>query len=145
MSKQRQRRSGRRFIQLWSNVKRSTASYHGLSLGGRSALLELLDKYSGANNGMIAMSLPRARRSAPMFAKEDPRLFSTRARRRQASAPYEARNVARQAGDGMALNFLPLRQDRRATDQPMARGRDPRAGDGGPRADDPCRATKAIP
>ena len=53
MAKQRQHRSGRRFIRLWTNVKRSTA-YHGLSLGARAALLELLDAYNGANNGMIA-------------------------------------------------------------------------------------------
>jgi hypothetical protein len=54
MAKKRQRRSGRRFIQLWTNVKRS-AAYHSLSLGARCALLELLDKYNGCNNGMIAM------------------------------------------------------------------------------------------
>jgi hypothetical protein len=50
----RQRRSGRRFIQLWTNVKRS-AAYHGLSVYGRSALLELLDRYDGCNNGMIGL------------------------------------------------------------------------------------------
>ena len=56
MAKQRQHRSGRRFIRLWTNVKRSTA-YHGLSLGARAALIELLDAYNGANNGMIAMGV----------------------------------------------------------------------------------------
>ena len=48
-------KSTRRFIQLYSNVKRSSA-YYGLSLGARSALIELLDKYTGCNNGMIVMS-----------------------------------------------------------------------------------------
>jgi hypothetical protein len=49
-------RSKRRFVQLWTNVKRS-AAYHGLSLGARCALIELLDKYTGINNGMIPMSV----------------------------------------------------------------------------------------
>ena len=56
MGNKRRRKSGRRFIQLWTNVKRSTA-YHGLSLAGRCALFELLDRYSGINNGFIAMSV----------------------------------------------------------------------------------------
>jgi hypothetical protein len=50
------RHSGRRFIQLWTNVKRS-AAYHSLSLGARCALVELLDKYDGCNNGMLAMGV----------------------------------------------------------------------------------------
>jgi hypothetical protein len=53
-AKKRQRRSGRRFIQLWTNVKRS-AAYHGLGVYGRSALFELLDRYNGCNNGMIGL------------------------------------------------------------------------------------------
>jgi hypothetical protein len=59
-AKQKQMRRGpkskRRFIQIFSNVKRS-AAYHGLSLGARSALFELLDKYNGNNNGMISMGV----------------------------------------------------------------------------------------
>src|SRR5262245_6590012 len=47
---------GRRFIQLWTNVKRSEA-YYGLSAMARSALIELLDKYTGCNNGMIVMGV----------------------------------------------------------------------------------------
>jgi hypothetical protein len=50
----RRRGSGRRFIQLWTNVKRS-AAYHSLSCGARAALFEILDKYTGINNGMIGM------------------------------------------------------------------------------------------
>jgi hypothetical protein len=49
-------RSKRRFLQLFANVKRS-AAYHGLSLGARCALVELLDKYTGCNNGMISMGV----------------------------------------------------------------------------------------
>ena len=41
---------------LWHNVKRS-AAYHSLSLGARAALLELMEKYTGANNGMISMGV----------------------------------------------------------------------------------------
>lgn len=56
-SKNRRRKSsGRRFIQLWTNVKRS-AAYHGLSLAARCALIELLDRYSGANNGSIGLGV----------------------------------------------------------------------------------------
>ena len=51
-----QRRNGRRFIQLWANVKRS-AAYHGLSPYARCALIELLDKYTGCNNGAIQMGV----------------------------------------------------------------------------------------
>jgi hypothetical protein len=52
----RPHRSGRRFLRLWTNVKRS-AAYHGVSLGARATLIELLDKYTGANNGLIPMSV----------------------------------------------------------------------------------------
>lgn len=48
------RRSKRRFIQLWSNVKRSV-EYHSLSASARAALIELLDKYTGINNGLLPM------------------------------------------------------------------------------------------
>jgi hypothetical protein len=52
----RRSKGGRRFIQLWTNVKRSQA-YHGLSWVALSALLELLDRYTGINNGMIVLSV----------------------------------------------------------------------------------------
>jgi hypothetical protein len=54
-SKSGRRKSGRRFIQLYSNVKRSEA-YHSLSVIARAMLIEVLDRYTGINNGMIAMS-----------------------------------------------------------------------------------------
>ncbi len=53
-ARKRWRKGGRRFIQLWTNVKRS-AAYHGLSAYARSALIELLDRYTGCNNGMIGL------------------------------------------------------------------------------------------
>src|SRR5687768_12728185 len=59
-SKRSRRKSGRRFIQLWTNVKRSEA-FHGLSAYARCALIELLDKYTGINNGMIPMSVRELR------------------------------------------------------------------------------------
>jgi hypothetical protein len=49
-------KSKRRFIQIFSNIKRS-AAYHGASLGARCALIELLDKYTGCNNGMLSMGV----------------------------------------------------------------------------------------
>ena len=51
----RRKQSRRRFIQLWTNVKRSDA-YHSLSPLARSALFEVLDKFTGINNGMIVMA-----------------------------------------------------------------------------------------
>jgi hypothetical protein len=45
---------GRRFIQLYTNVKRSQA-YHDLDVYARAALFELLDRYTGINNGMIGL------------------------------------------------------------------------------------------
>jgi len=44
----------RQFIQLYRNVKRSTA-YHGLGTTARSALIELIDRYNGVNNGHIGL------------------------------------------------------------------------------------------
>ena len=52
----KRRKSGRRFIRFWTNVKRSNA-YHNLSLAGRCTLVELMDRYNGINNGMISMSV----------------------------------------------------------------------------------------
>ena len=56
MSGKRRRKSGRRFIQLYSNVKRSKA-YHDCSLYARCALIELMDRYNGINNGMIGLGV----------------------------------------------------------------------------------------
>ena len=52
--KRRFKGGGRRFIQLYTNVKRSEA-YHSLGVYARSALFELLDRYTGINNGMIGL------------------------------------------------------------------------------------------
>ena len=41
---------------MYSNVKRSDA-YHSLSALARCAMIEVLDKYTGINNGMIVMSV----------------------------------------------------------------------------------------
>jgi hypothetical protein len=41
------RKGGRRFIQLYTNVKRSEA-FHGLSVYARCALFELLDRYKAS-------------------------------------------------------------------------------------------------
>jgi hypothetical protein len=49
-------KSGRHFIQLFTNVKRSEA-YHGLSVLGRAAFFELIDRYNGVNNGMIVLGV----------------------------------------------------------------------------------------
>jgi hypothetical protein len=55
MSKKRRfKGGGRKFIMLWDNVKHSEA-YHGLSLAARCALIELIDRYNGINNGMIGL------------------------------------------------------------------------------------------
>jgi hypothetical protein len=47
---------GRRFIQLYANVKNSQA-YHDLSSHARCALIELLGRYTGVNNGMIGLGV----------------------------------------------------------------------------------------
>jgi hypothetical protein len=52
-------RSKRKFLQLYTNVKRSTA-YHGLSSYARSLLFELIDRYNGCNNGMIGLGVREA-------------------------------------------------------------------------------------
>ena len=54
MKKRRFKGGGRRFIHLYHNVKRSQA-YHDLSVYARSALFELLERYTGINNGMIGL------------------------------------------------------------------------------------------
>jgi hypothetical protein len=52
-------RSKRKFLQLYTNVKRSTA-YHSLSPYARSLLFELIDRYNGCNNGMIGLGVREA-------------------------------------------------------------------------------------
>ena len=52
----RRKINNRRFIQLWTNVKRS-AAYHSLNCAARAALVELLDRYNGCNNGMIGLGV----------------------------------------------------------------------------------------
>jgi hypothetical protein len=54
------KRKGRQFLQLFTNVKRSTA-YHGLSLKARALLFELIDRYNGINNGMIGLGVREAK------------------------------------------------------------------------------------
>src|SRR4029078_8644144 len=54
VKKRRFKGGGRRFIQLYHNVKRSRA-YHDLSMYARCALFELLERYTGINTGMIAL------------------------------------------------------------------------------------------
>jgi hypothetical protein len=51
--------SNRQFLQLYRNVKRSTA-YHSLSSYARSLLFELIDRYNGCNNGMIGLGVREA-------------------------------------------------------------------------------------
>ena len=49
------KRTGKRqFVQLFRNIKRSLA-YHGLSCAARAALIELIDRYNGINNGFIGL------------------------------------------------------------------------------------------
>jgi hypothetical protein len=52
-------KSKRQFLQLFRNVKRSTA-YHGLSSYARSLLFELIDRYNGCNNGMVGLGVREA-------------------------------------------------------------------------------------
>ena len=50
------KKGGRRFLQLFMNVKHS-AAYHGLSVPARCALFELLERYNGINNGFIGLGV----------------------------------------------------------------------------------------
>jgi hypothetical protein len=56
MSTKRRQKSGPAFIRLFRFVKRSLA-YHDLSLPARCALIEIMDRYTGINNGMIGLSV----------------------------------------------------------------------------------------
>ena len=51
-------KSKRQFLQLYSNVKRSSA-YHSLNHYARCLLFELIDRYTGSNNGMMALGCAR--------------------------------------------------------------------------------------
>jgi DNA-binding transcriptional MocR family regulator len=56
-SKRRARRtSGPPFVRLFRFIKRSQA-WHDLSLPARCALIELIDRYNGINNGMIGLGV----------------------------------------------------------------------------------------
>jgi hypothetical protein len=52
--RRQRRKSGPRFVQLYHFIKRSQA-WHDLSLPARCTLIELLDRYTGINNGMIGL------------------------------------------------------------------------------------------
>ena len=53
------RRGKRRFLQLYTNVKRSKA-YHGLGRHARNLLFEIIDRHNGINNGMIGLGVREA-------------------------------------------------------------------------------------
>jgi hypothetical protein len=55
----RKRKGGPPFVQLYRFVKRSQA-WHGLSLYARCLLIELLDRYTGCNNGLIGLGVREA-------------------------------------------------------------------------------------
>ena len=109
VKKRRFKGGGRRFIQLYHNVKRSRA-YHGLSVYARCALFELLERYTGINNGMIGLGcrelaeeLNCSRDTAAKALREldDSGLVAT----------SDGGYVARQESHGMAYHVLPMRQD----------------------------------
>ena len=52
-------RSGRQYLQLYANVKRSRA-YHGLSCYARAILFSSIHRHSGINNGMIGLGVREA-------------------------------------------------------------------------------------
>jgi hypothetical protein len=53
-------RTKRKFLRLFTNVKRSK-TYHGLSLKARCLLFELIDRYTGINNGFIGLGVREAK------------------------------------------------------------------------------------
>jgi hypothetical protein len=55
----RKRKGGPSFIQLFKFVKRSQA-YHDLSTYARCLLFEILERYTGCNNGMIGLGVREA-------------------------------------------------------------------------------------
>ena len=54
------KRGKRKFLRLFTNVKRSKA-YHGLTLKARCLLFELIDRYTGINNGFIGLGVREAK------------------------------------------------------------------------------------
>ena len=56
MTRKKRRGCGRDFVQLFRFVKRSQA-WHGLGLPARCALIELLHRYTGINNGIIRLGV----------------------------------------------------------------------------------------
>jgi hypothetical protein len=54
--RRQRRKSGPPFLQLYRFVKRSQV-WHDLSLTARCALIELIDRYNGINNGMIGLGV----------------------------------------------------------------------------------------
>jgi hypothetical protein len=52
--KYKRKKSGPPFVRLFRFIKRSQA-FHGLSMPARCALIEVLDRYTGINNGMIGL------------------------------------------------------------------------------------------
>ena len=53
------KRGKRKFLRLFTNVKRSV-NYHGLSNYARCLLYELIDRYTGINNGFIGLGTREA-------------------------------------------------------------------------------------
>jgi hypothetical protein len=53
------KRGKRKFLRLFTNVKRSV-NYHGLSNYARCLLFELIDRYTGINNGFIGLGAREA-------------------------------------------------------------------------------------
>jgi hypothetical protein len=56
MGSKRRGKSGPPFVRLFRFIKRSEA-WHELSVYGRCALIELIDRYNGINNGMIGLGV----------------------------------------------------------------------------------------
>jgi hypothetical protein len=54
------RKSKRAFLLIYRNIKRSKA-YHSLTVYARALLLELIDRYTGNNNGMIGFGVREAK------------------------------------------------------------------------------------
>jgi hypothetical protein len=109
------RRGGRRFIQLWTNVKRSEA-YYGLSVYARSALIELLDRYTGCNNGMIGLG---CRELADALNCSRDRAAKALREQRFGDTSHRGR-LAWQKSDRMASHLLSVRQNRGTTETELA-------------------------
>jgi hypothetical protein len=56
MARKRRGKSGPPFVRLFRFIKRSQA-WHDLSPLGRCALIEIMDRYNGINNGMIGLGV----------------------------------------------------------------------------------------